>query len=518
MRKVVLGVLGASCLILGVSVIGASQEAADTQQEQGRALYERECAICHGEEGMGDGEAAQYLFPKPRDFTWGVFKVRSTPSGEAPTDEDLLSTLTNGIPGSAMPSFLALPEEDRMALVQYVKELAELTEEPPPTVIRPSEPPFPTPEFVAMGQEVFVRTKCADCHGEEGRGDGPSAPTLEDDWGYPSLPNDFTRGIYKGGSSPSDIYLRFTTGLDGTPMPSYSGSTVDEERWALAYYVRALAGRKVAVQPSTGDITATRLSGEIPSDPQDFRWEATPAAAVPLMLLWQRDEVIGMVHVRAVHNGQEIAIRLEWEDSEVASNFIRSQDFADGAAIQFSVSEEQPLFTMGEAGKPVNIWHWRIDHQMDVDRFRDVESTYPAMAVDDYPFDTSRYPEEIGGLGPVGIAPASAQDSVYLTGWGAANPASSPSRESAVDELIAEGFGTLTPQAREDQNVSGEGVWVSGIWKVVFRRALRSSGDTDVRLEPGSEVPIGFAIWDGTHGDRDGQKSVTTWYSLVLGR
>ncbi len=334
MRKVVRGVLGASCMILGVSVIGASQEVADTQQDQGRALYEQQCAICHGEDGMGEGEAAQYLFPKPRDFTWGVFKVRSTPSGEAPTDEDLLSTLTNGIPGSAMPSFRALPEGDRTALVQYVKQLAELTEEPF-GVIRPSEPPSPTPELLAMGQEVFERAKCADCHGEEGRGDGPSAPTLEDDWGYPSLPNDFTRGIYKGGGTLSDIYLRFTTGMDGTPMPSFSGSITEEERWALAHYVKVLAERKVAVQPSTGVITATRISGEIPSDPQDFRWEATQAAAIPLMLLWQRDEVVGMVHVRAVHNGQEIAVRLEWEDSEVASNFIRSQDFADGAAIQF---------------------------------------------------------------------------------------------------------------------------------------------------------------------------------------
>jgi hypothetical protein len=227
-----------------------------------------------------------------------------------------------------------------------------------------------------------------------------------------------------------------------------------------------------------------------------------------------------MVNVRAVHNGREIAIRLEWEDSEVASNFIRSEDFVDGAAIQFSVSEEQPHFTMGEKGKPVNIWHWRIDHQMDVARFRDVESTYPSMSVDDYPFDTSRYPEQIGGTGtgPIGIPPASAQDSVYLTGWGVANPASSPVRESAVDDLVAEGFGTLTPQAREDQNVSGEGLWVSGFWKVVFHRTLESSGGADVRLEPGSEVPIAFAIWDGTYGDRDGQKAVTTWYSLVLGR
>jgi hypothetical protein len=301
-------------------------------------------------------------------------------------------------------------------------------------------------------------------------------------------------------------------------MPSFSGSTTEEERWALAHYVKALGGGKVAVQPSTGEITAQRISGQIPSDPQDSRWETIQGAAIPLMLLWQRDEAIGQVHVRAVHNGNEIAIRLEWEDSEVTSNLIRSQDFVDAAAIQFSLSTEQPRFTMGEDGKPVNIWYWRIDHQLNVARFRDVEWAYPSMVVDDYLFDASRYPKEIGQPRHIGISPASSQDSLYLTGWAVENPISSPLRESAVEDLIAEGFGTLTSQAQEHQNVGGEGVWVSGLWKVVFHRPLESNEGADVRLEPGSEVPIAFAVWDGTYGDRDGQKAVTTWYSLVLGR
>ncbi len=517
MTNVLVGVLAACCLIVGTPVIGASQEEADTELERGRTLYEQHCAVCHGMEGAGDGEAARFLFPKPRDFTWGVFKVRSTPSGEPPTDEDLFRTLTYGIPGSAMPSFRAIPEEDRRAVVQYLKQLGELTEEPF-SVVRPSEPPFATPQVLAKGEEVFQDMKCWDCHGETGRGDGPSAATLEDDLGYPSLPNDFTRGVYKGGGTPSDIYLRFTTGMDGTPMPSFGDVTTEEERWALAHYVKALGGLKVAVQPSTGEISAQRISGEIPSDPQDFRWESIQGTAIPLMLLWQRDEAIGQVHVRAVHNGKEIAIRLEWEDSEVTSSFIRSEDFVDAAAIQFPLSNEQPRFTMGEDGKPVNIWYWRIDHQLNVARFLDVEWIYPLMAVDDYPFDASRYPKEIEQPRHIGIPPASSQDSVYLTGWAVENPASSHARERAVEDLIAEGFGTLTPQAQEHQNVSGEGVWVSGIWKVVFHRTLESNKGADVRLEPGSEVPIAFAIWDGTYGDRDGQKAVTTWYSLVLGR
>ncbi|MEE9519808.1 MAG: c-type cytochrome, partial [bacterium] len=185
--------------------------------KEGEALFKKECAVCHGTGGKGDGSAADFLFPKPRNFTTGVFKLRSTPSGSPPTDENLFRTITRGMPGSAMPSFAFLSERGRWALLAYVKELAKI-EKPEEIIPVPPEPPM-TAKSLTQGKKLYLKMKCWQCHGFEGRGDGPSANELVDEWGFPVPPNDLTRGMFKGGSRPSDIYLRFTTGMDGTPMP-----------------------------------------------------------------------------------------------------------------------------------------------------------------------------------------------------------------------------------------------------------------------------------------------------------
>ncbi len=216
-------------------------EAQDQELERGKTLYNRYCAFCHGKKGDGNGQAGHVLFPKPRDFTDGIFKVRTTPTGDPPTDEDIYNIISYGIPGSSMPSFIETREGDLKAVVKYVKALADITEEPS-RVIVPGTPPAVTPELLVEGKEVYDRMKCWKCHGHEGRGDGPSAFTTKDDWGSIAPPNPFTRNIYKGGGSPADIYMRFTTGMDGSPMPSYEDSLSDAERWAVVFYNYTLAG------------------------------------------------------------------------------------------------------------------------------------------------------------------------------------------------------------------------------------------------------------------------------------
>jgi cytochrome c oxidase cbb3-type subunit 2 len=83
--------------------------------------------------------------------------------------------------------------------------------------------------------------QCANCHGDGGKGDGSSAPTLRDDWGQPIVPRDFTSGPLKVGDAPEDLYKTFITGLNGSPMPSFveAGLTPDDA-WALVAYVRSL--------------------------------------------------------------------------------------------------------------------------------------------------------------------------------------------------------------------------------------------------------------------------------------
>ena len=91
---------------------------------RGREIYEKKCAACHGFDGKGEGEAAYLLYPKPRDFVRAYYRMVSTWEG-FPTDEDLYFTISRGIPGSAMPAWAHLSEEDRWALVYYVKSFAE---------------------------------------------------------------------------------------------------------------------------------------------------------------------------------------------------------------------------------------------------------------------------------------------------------------------------------------------------------------------------------------------------------
>lgn len=208
----------------------------------GQEVYNNYCAPCHGEDGRGDGPVAKSLFPKPRDFTRGAYKIRSTPSGSLPSDEDLLRIIYYGIPGTSMIPWDVLDENQRKALLPVLKAFSPAFE------VRTAEAPVTvgleiraTAETIAMGKKIYEEKECWKCHGEEGKGDGPSAYELEDDSGYPIRPYDFTTGAsLKGGDSDRDIYLRFTTGMAGTPMPSFASELSDEQRWHLVHYVRSL--------------------------------------------------------------------------------------------------------------------------------------------------------------------------------------------------------------------------------------------------------------------------------------
>jgi cytochrome c oxidase cbb3-type subunit I/II len=205
---------------------------------KGKSVYARECVACHGAKGDGEGPGARIVNPKPRNFELGVFKLRSTPSGRMPTDDDLLRTITQGVAGTAMPSFRELPEADRRALVAVVKQLAGIKSGTRAIAIPPE--PAATPALLQKGREVYAMLECATCHGDTGRGDGPSSLTLKDDAKHRIWPPDLTRGNFKSGSDASALYARIATGLDGTPMPSYADKAKPDEIWALVHYVRSL--------------------------------------------------------------------------------------------------------------------------------------------------------------------------------------------------------------------------------------------------------------------------------------
>jgi cytochrome c oxidase cbb3-type subunit I/II len=224
----------------------------ETQVERGHAVYLRRCVGCHGERGDGNGRAATFLDPRPRDFTVGAFKFRSTPSGSLPTDGDLYRTITRGVRGTAMPSWHELPDKDRLAVIAYIKTLSRRwTEERPEAPIVIGDPPRPSAAVLARGRETYRTAKCWECHGDAGVGDGPSAGQLADDSGFPIRPADLTRAQFKSGPDVRDVFRTLTTGLDGTPMPSFADALSEDDRWALSYYVLSLSAFR---DPLTGAV------------------------------------------------------------------------------------------------------------------------------------------------------------------------------------------------------------------------------------------------------------------------
>ena len=255
-----------------------------TLLKHGEWVYRGLCIGCHGIDGDGNGavwELADQYSPehklprKPRDFTEAVFKIRSTPSGSFPTDTDLFKSISRGLVADHdMPAFKFLPERDRWAVVAYIKTLssrweeeAEFQEDP----VEIAEPPLPDGTMLVAGKEVYARMQCAECHGPLGKGDGPSAPGLEDDAGLPIVPRDFSDAMqFVGDSSPKGVYQTFTTGLDGTPMPSFADFLDEQQRWQLVWYVMSL-------RPDW-DMYATRVA-MLEARGEDVALAALPIAA-----------------------------------------------------------------------------------------------------------------------------------------------------------------------------------------------------------------------------------------------
>ncbi len=458
----------------GPEARAAGQSSADV--EAGRTLYEERCTHCHGAEGRGDGPAAPYLDPAPRDFTTGLFKIRSTPFGELPTDEDLFRTLTAGIPGTAMPAWDNYSEQQRRQLVAHVKTLSErFAAEPPPA---PAEigPALPrSAETIERGRELFTELKCTQCHGRAGRGDGLITERLRYEWGFPFPARDLTKPwLFRGGSTTQDIHRTLTTGLNGTPMGSYADYASDEERWALAHYVESLA-EGVELE-SEVVLRARRIEGELPEDPDDEAWsEATPYEMLLTGQLAARPSLwtpsIKSVRARALYNETELAFLLEWNDRTDRQERV----FRDAAALQFPVGilppPEKPYFILGQRRRPVSLWRW-----------------------------TSVVPPE---RSPDGFVEEPVDAEAAL--------------RQGLAELTAEGADRLSAQPPEGQGLAGGGTWAEGRWRVVLRRSLvTDDADEDVQFESGRLIPLAVQVWDGANGDADSRRALSAWHYLLL--
>lgn len=256
-------IIPAICLLFFLllsSLPGAAQEShiggLTGNAKRGKDLYRRYCIYCHGRYGDGRGESAPYMDPKPRDFTQATFKCRSTPTGSLPLDTDLYDTISRGVHASGMPSWNPLTRQQRADLVAFIKSFSPRFQEE--KAVAPVEiPPQPptSPDSVKRGGELFQSLNCWLCHGKEGRGNGPSAVALTDSKGYPITPFDFTSGPrFKCGDSDRELFRDLVTGLDGTPMPSFTDAMKPDQIWDVVHYVKMLAAGKVQASQTPAEL------------------------------------------------------------------------------------------------------------------------------------------------------------------------------------------------------------------------------------------------------------------------
>lgn len=296
LQKDIRKVLAERCGTAGnVRLLG--RETADPDRlRHGYELFTRYCVQCHGVNGDGRGELSVHLKPRPRDYTLGIFKFISTKNGK-PRKADLIRTVRRGVPGTSMPSFKELSNDDLSDVVDYVlaltyrgelqrvlAEAAYSDEELPDkedvdaivaenlkayqeanrSVVTPvTAMPEMTPESIAKGRELYLKFACSRCHGNDGRGQLLSnADAGVDAWGQKGPAADLTSGMFHGGGKPIDIYRRIYAGISGTPMPSFATQFENEPEviWNLVHFIEDTGQRRRFRRPMLDSGGAAALS------------------------------------------------------------------------------------------------------------------------------------------------------------------------------------------------------------------------------------------------------------------
>jgi len=518
-------------------------DVAAAEEESGAALYARHCAACHGKAGDGQGIAAAYLFPKPRDFQAGRFRLVST-TNRRPSRDDLLAVLRRGMPGSSMPPWSHLSDAALNALVDEVLRLFRdgsqqtyvhvlkieegLTDEEiqSPEVqqeiqdyvqqqVTPGEqavvPPIEPADEQALvrGKELYVRQACNKCHGDEGHGDGQQQ--MVDDEGFPTRPRDFTRGIFKGGHDPASIYRRIAYGMPGTPMPS--SELTPSEIIDMSHFILSLSDeqtRQASLQ-KRHRITARRV-GRLAESATDRTWADVEATRLRTVPLWWRKGPHPDIEVKAMHDGHMLALRLSWQDESPDRQAVDTAAFEDAVAVELYGGDKEPFLGMGGSDSPVDVWFWDADRQA---RQR-VEDLYPDTVVDIYPFHEKRA-DSAEGDRPGANTRSQPEVSLPAVASGNAIVPVDSGTGSGGSALTAGGPQTVTFRLPQNQAVDAQGQWAEGRWTVVMERSLSApSHDSGVSLAPGERAAIAFAIWNGAQNDRDGQKRITIWNDLLL--
>ena len=487
----------ATIFAFGAVAAAAPDLGSDADRKAGEVLYKRLCAQCHGDTGDGDGYAAQHLMPRPRNFTTGKFKIRTTPSGALPTTDDLKHIIKMGMPYTSMPPWPELTAEELKQLAYYIKSFSPDFANPDLNAAPLEFPKAPkyTKESAAAGRKVYEETGCISCHGELGRADGSSARTLVDDWGFPLKPADFTqRWTFRGGPTREDIFRTMTTGLNGTPMPAFGDALKPEERWAITDYMISLGDGD---DPRyTNLVTAKHVDDPIDVAKGAEAFAQAPAARLPIVgqIMEPGREFhppVVSVLVQAVYDANDIAFLVRWNDMSAETTG------SNGPALVVAIEEEEAAAAAGPAAAaPVDEWG---------------EATPATPAAGGAPAAT--FSDAVAIQLPLAM-PTGPRKPYFLFGdttngvdlWFA------DLARSSADQYSAKGSAAITVLDAAD--VTSTARYDRGEWSVIFKRSLTTA--SGVPFAPGSFVPIAISVWDGGSRERGNKRGLTLWSSLYV--
>ena len=478
----------------------------EAQRESGKNLYLKYCSQCHGDKGDAAGYATPHLLPRPRDFTQGKFKVRTTPSGALPSHQDLVNIIRLGMPYTSMPAWPDLSDGEVSDLAYFLTTFSADFSNPervPPPMELPGAPSS-TNESIELGKKLYVDTGCIKCHGNLGRGDGPSAPTLTDDLGQPIRAANLTQSwTFRGGSSREDIFRTMTAGFNGTPMPSFVDSLSTEQRWAITDYIASLSG-------SNGPGYTNLVIAKPVQDPIDLEkgaasFESAPVARFPI--IGQITEPGRSFHppatsmtVQAIYDAESVALLVRWHDMR-ADNTGKN-----GPSLPVPPEEEAaaPEGAKPAGDSPFGDAEVTAQQPATADPF--AEESAPSAPPSEFSDAVSiQVPSQAttGARKPYFIF-GDAQNSVDLWFFDLARP--------APFQFTGRGSADVTPNDTGD--LTGVASYDQGQWSAIFKRPLRASSGAP--LSPGQFMPVAFSVWDGFSRERGNRRGLTVWQSLYL--
>jgi DMSO reductase family type II enzyme heme b subunit len=363
-------------------------------------------------------------------------------------------------------------------------------------------------EAIAEGREFYEKIECNKCHGERGRGDGPSAPTLEDDQDRPVRAADLSENwLFNGGGSVEEIHERLVTGLNGTPMPSFhdliaAEFMTEDQLWNVAHYVRSLAPED---PPAVREVVrAARIEGDLPASVDDAAWETAERFYVPLVgqvvvhPRWFAPTVDG-VWIQALHNGSEVALRLVWHDPSESPDPRWDEWQSKVAALTEATLVAGAGDTLaGEADTTAAL----------ADTSAAVESAPAGQLGDALVIQFPRTIPE--GMERPYFLMGDERNPVYLWRW--------ESGEGVASELLARGLARYEPLGGAEPGfVATEAVYEDGEWRLMLRRTTDGGGVEDrLAFESGRAIPMALFAWDGSNGESGTQGSIGSWYFLYL--